>query len=816
MTQPFTIYVMQSAHTDIGYTHPQEQLEDMYLEYYDRVLDLCRETEGISEEHRFKWTCETFWQVRHYLAHRPEREAEFLQYVRRGQIEITALYAHFTDLIDADAYRQSVALAIEYCKRHSLPLRTAMHCDVNGWPWAVADILAEYDIPYFVSHLNLDMGTDPLGSRGSLNYEMSHNWARYLRPDAPFRIPQAFRWQGPQGGSVLHWLSDQYLLGNVLGLSGKKGFHAEKTRYFTETDRDSADDLYAIAQREVPLYVERLRAHNYALDALLISTGGFFVDNAPPDTRWYQIIERWNREHNDIRLRTATIGEWFADLPKHMHGEYPTYQVAWPDSWAHGLGSCTARVAQVRRSQRRRADISALVAQRPSPKASAYLEKALEQERMALEHTFGAWSTTKRPTSWLNNFEQNVKELFFHRSELYLNEAAGAALRTGPKSGSSGPTLYAGSAVRPDGSYLVHFTSEELHPDPMQQVLRAGNGQSYAFQRENTELAQFVSRVALTSETLASFELVDTPAPTNQHKPTFRVTQNGHFMQVETGAWRMLIDAETGSVRSLYELATGHEWVEEQHRYGFGQLVYERVVHPWGWKAVGNEQRFMALDVANEELKRSYPDVPVFERSTVTISSEPVITGGAVFDEIKFSSSSALFGPVQLAWCFYRELPLVELVIDWDKPWSDLPEAAYVAFPFADQQMQLDLETGGGFFRPGSHESGGQLPGTCSSYYTVQRAARISRRDGAKGFWLPLDAPLVMTNELNFNRWETEPWQWNGFLASMPVNHYWHTNFPTSQRGPFRLRYRFISQQGFASEEQAIEAVMPIEALGWH
>jgi hypothetical protein len=73
-----------------------------------------------------------------------------------------------------------------------------------------------------------------------------------------------------------------------------------------------------------------------------------------------------------------------------------------------------------------------------------------------------------------------------------------------------------------------------------------------------------------------------------------------------------------------------------------------------------------------------------------------------------------------------------------------------------------------------------------------------------------------MTNELNYNRWETEPWNWNGFLASMPVNHYWHTNFPVSQQGPFRLRYRLLSAAGMASQEQAIQLAQPVEALGWH
>lgn len=815
MAQPFTLYVMQSAHTDIGYTHPQEQLREMYVEYYDRVLEFCRQTANEPEEHRFKWTCETFWQVQHYLNERPEREEEFLRYVRSGQIEITALYAHFTDLIDEDAYRRGLQLAVEYCKKHDLPLRTAMHCDVNGWPWAVADLLAEYKIPYFISHLNLDMGTDPLGERGSLPYEMLRtHWPEDLRPDAPFRIPKAFWWQGPQGGQVLHWLNDIYLLGNTLGLSSSKGFHEDKARYFTETDDNSLDDLYAIAQREVPLYIEQLRAHGYPYNAIIISSGGFFIDNSPPDARWCQVIERWNREHDEIRLRTATVSEWFSALPTHGSQDYPSYQVAWPDSWAHGLGSCTARVAQIRRSQRRRADVEALVKQANTPRASAYFARSLEEERLALEHTFGAWSTTRRPTSWLNNFEQNVKELFFHRSELYLNEAAGAALHTGPRVKDRPPTLYAGGGAREAGEYLLHFTSEELLPDPSSQVLRARDGQHYAFQRENDELAQFVAMVPLPARELSSFELVTGQAA---EKPMhFQMERQEEMLLIETVAWQARLDLRTGSLRSLLERASGQEWVNGAHEYGFGQLVHERVIHPWGWRAVGNEQRFLALGVASEKLKQSYPEGAVFSRETVEIEGEPIVVRGAIFTEVRLQARQASFGQVQVGWRFYHHLPMLELVLDWDKPWSKAPEAGYVAFPFSAEQASLDLETGGGFFRPGSHESGGQLPGTCSSYYTIQRAARIQGARGMRGWWLPLDAPLVMTNELNYNRWETEPWNWNGFLASMPVNHYWHTNFPVSQQGPFRLRYRLVSAQSGSSEELAIQAAQPVEALGWH
>jgi hypothetical protein len=170
---------------------------------------------------------------------------------------------------------------------------------------------------------------------------------------------------------------------------------------------------------------------------------------------------------------------------------------------------------------------------------------------------------------------------------------------------------------------------------------------------------------------------------------------------------------------------------------------------------------------------------------------------------------------VRVSWRWYHALPLIELVIAWDKRWNDLPEAAYVAFPFAVSSGELELETGNAFFRPGSHEAGGQLPGTCPHYYTVQRAAQITTQEGARGFWLPLDAPLVMTNAINFNYFSPEPWKWNGFLASMPVNNYWSMNFPTNQRGHLRLRYRFLSQHAFADPEQAIQAAQPVEMLGW-
>ena len=817
-TRNFTFYVMQSAHTDIGYTHPQEQIALMYLEHYDRVLELCRQTEGAAEAERFKWTCDTFWQVRHYLKHRPERETEFLRYVRAGQIELMAGYLHFTDLIDPDAYRRSLRLAVDYCKAHDVPLRSLLHADINGWPWAIADILAEFDIPYFMSHVHVDSGTDPLGKRGSVHYHWTLEWGDALRPDVPVRTPQAFWWEGPQGGRVLHFLNEHYHMGNALGLSSTHMFGADKTRYFLETDRMTVDEICAIAQRELPRYVDRLRADGYAHDSLLVGTGGFYVDNAPPDDRWRQVIARWNAEHDGIVLRTSTPSEWLDHLAAQNTDAWPRYKVAWPDHWAHGLGSSAARMAQARRTQRRRADASATVAESKSKAASDALDIALEQERFALEHTFDAWSTTARPAAAANHFQQIAKEMTFHRAEMYYDEAIGAALRASTASSPDGQArLYVRAADgEADATRSVHFDGGDARLDPEAQELEAEDGRRTAFQRDRDDLPHFVAAIAPARAGLNAFKVVSARAPAHDGDMS--------GVALESDAWRMEVDPATGCLISLRDRA-GVEWVNPGGVYGFGQLVHEAVVHPLGRAATSNVGRLVALGSADEKMMARWSDVPVYERTTPNRVEARGVVRGPVFDALTFEVSSERLGQARASWRLYHAVPIIEFAIEWDKRWCDLPEAAYVAFPFSDAATGLEMETSGGFFRPGSHASGGQLPGTCSSYYTVQRAARISTDGGAAApdaasgragiAWLPVDAPLVMLNAIDYNRWETEPYAWNGFLASMPVNHYWHTNFPISQRGSIHLRYRFAGLPVRGDIERAIQAALPQAALGW-
>jgi hypothetical protein len=797
---------MQSAHNDIGYTHPREQIMRMYLDHYDRVLDLCRATAAAPEEQRFKWTCEVAWQVQHYLQARPERLAEFVHYAQTGRIELTAAYLHFTDLIDADLYDRSLQWAVDFAAAHHLPLRSAIHSDINGWPWAVADLLAARQIPFFCSHVHIDSATDPLGQRGSAQYLWLIDMPAEFRADVPFRIPQAFWWEGPRGGRVLHWLGEHYLLGNVLGLSSFTPFHAEKTRYFTATDHLTVDDMYARAQEEVPRYISRLREAGYPHAALLLSTGGFYTDNSAPDDRWCGVVERWNREHDDIRLRTATVGDWYEWLLAHA-GDLPVRRVAWPDHWAHGLGSATARIAQERQTQRRRAGVRALAAMAASEPCRQLLSSALDQEQMALEHTFNAFCSESRPGATVNAYETAAKELTFHRAAYDLDEAAQTALRSVHQPVTD-PVLYL-YHTGDDGAYSVQFGPGDQRLDPAAQCLVDAAGARYRFQQDNAPGMDpgYVSVLPLAGQGLHAFRLVAEAGLVER-----KANQGRDSLTLASQWWELGVDPERGGLARLVDRATGQQWVDNANRWAFGQLVHERVVHPAGRQAVGNLARWIALDMASEQARRRLAPGPIVTHLTPTPLGEPRREHGPVYDSIALGGDLGSLGPVCATWRVYHAMPLVELLIDWRKEWCPQPEAAYVAFPFAAAGGDLLLETGGGIFRPGSHAAGGQLPGTCSSYYTVQRGAYLAAAGGALA-WLPVDAPLVMPNRIDYNNWETGEWQWNGFLASMPVNHYWHTNFPMSQRGPLVLRYRIVPALGAA--DSALQAGTPLHAIGW-
>src|SRR5579875_490011 len=122
-----TVYFFQHTHTDIGYTHPQEEIAEQQAANIARALDYCRRTDDRSPESRFAWTVETGWTLARFWERADEAErARFAHYTRLGRVQITAGYFHLTQLAPPELLVRSLEPTLAIAQACGAPIDTAM------------------------------------------------------------------------------------------------------------------------------------------------------------------------------------------------------------------------------------------------------------------------------------------------------------------------------------------------------------------------------------------------------------------------------------------------------------------------------------------------------------------------------------------------------------------------------------------------------------------------------------------------------------------------------------------------------------------
>ena len=150
------------SHTDYGFTDHPAVCRDMQRRYLDIALDTALATRRLPEEARFHWTAETtvavgeWWQ-----AASPARRKQFLQAIRAGQIEVTALPLNATPFLDRNHWQVMAHWLPEELWREFKP-QTAVQNDVNGFPRAGASAILDRGVRYLFTGINDDSGGAPL------------------------------------------------------------------------------------------------------------------------------------------------------------------------------------------------------------------------------------------------------------------------------------------------------------------------------------------------------------------------------------------------------------------------------------------------------------------------------------------------------------------------------------------------------------------------------------------------------------------------------------------------------------------------------
>jgi len=383
----WTIYLVPHSHVDIGYTDRQDVVEKKHWRYLQEAMDLAAKTASYPPGAEFKWDCESSWGVDSYFGMAgPAERKRFLSALRRGEIEIGALFANeLTGICSREELFRMTRWAREFRRKYGLRLDTALITDVPGWTWGIVPALARSGVKY------LSCGPNRMARIG---YTLSR-WG-----DRPFW------WISPSGRErILCWVAGQ----------GYSWFHHDGS---LRTDKTFH-------------YLEKLRSRGYPYDMIQVryTTGG---DNGPPNPTLPDQVRKWNEKYAYPRYVLATAGETMRAFEKKYGKRIPSFRGDFTPYWEDGAASTARETALNRETREILVSGEALWAMlRPASYPAKAYWSAWRYALLFDEHTWGAWCSVSKPDSPFTKEQWTRKKLYGSRAHFLARSLELQALRSG-------------------------------------------------------------------------------------------------------------------------------------------------------------------------------------------------------------------------------------------------------------------------------------------------------------------------------------------------------------------------------------------------
>jgi alpha-mannosidase len=750
------------THHDLGYTDTIENVLNRYDGFYDDVLRFCAETEDWPEESKYRYTCEGTWSLQHYLENRPPKQADkFAKYVAEGRIEIGALFG--TEIDALCGHEELVRLmypSFRLGRRLGGSIRTGSITDVPGLSWGLPTVLAGAGVKYFFA------GLPTYFEWGRNDIHTFWDEEAILRKGRP----DAFRWQGPDGGSVLVYYQSSY--GFFRGVTGPHSYQ--------EVMDTIPGRLADMERRGSPFDVVRY-IHNG-------------VDNYPPDVEISHIAREWNSRWAYPKLVVATNTMFFEQLESQC-ADVRTFRGELPHTDYVVGAISTARETSINRLTHERlqtaekaATIASIVSDYDYP--ADKIRTAYDNMLLYDEHTWGK----DYPAGELQDWSWNEKSQFAYKAAGLTKSVASPALET----------IAGKIALNERGRHIVVFNplcfertdivnvtrfgadepfelvDEETGRAVPHQVIRLEGPQApvpYAAYRhargqfENHELFDLVFVAeAVPPVGYKTYRIVRRQEPGAPPVTGLSITQN----TIENRFFKVTLDPRSGGISSIYDKKLSREIVDSNAPHRLNELVARRV------------QTGRLEGPKNIEIRKG--------------QSGPVCASLVVRSDAP--GCPQLTQEITL----YDNLPRIDLASRVLKDSTPLLEI-YFAFPFKLNKPDFRFEGSNSVIEPWRD----QFPGSNTNYYTVQHWADVS--DGRVGITLsPVDSHLLEFGGLwpcyvsQAHHGVTPPDFGRDFVKrdevttahmyAFVMDSNFRTNFQPVQQGDMLFRYSIATHQG--------------------
>ena len=731
-----TIFLVQHVHTDIGYTKPQTEILTEHLRYIDYALDFCDATADYPDDARFRWTCEASWAVDEWLKVRPKEQVDrFLEYVRQGRIEVTAMYFNMSELSGEGNYRYFLE-PVKRFRELGIPVKTAMQDDVNGVAWCLADYLPEAGIRY------LSMGSNA------------------TRSVVPFDLPTVYRWESPSGNSMISYRCDHYHTGNYWGID--KG----------DIDKFS-ENVFA--------YLGKLRDGGYPYPLVAVQYSGFWTDNSPPNLAESDLIRTWNEKYASPKLRSATVSEFISLIDKEYGSSLPVYRAAFPDYWTDGFGSAARETAASRKTQ---SDAGVVEGMLSMALLGGDREAAGYGDRMDLirknllfydEHTFGASESISDP--FCENSEVQWAEKGSYVWDALKNTRMMYETAAGRLQGNLYRTIYPTVTffntlgVKRSAPCTIFIDNTLVSPGTAFELV-GPDGTSLAVQQE-AEMREG-RYFTIWAEDIPAMGYKTFEIRLGQGSAHIPESSEWDGLALENDYYRIEFDKVKGGIRSLYDKQIGKELIDKDASWNLGECIYETLQ---GDRWQMNDLKFDKYD------RRGFDSVKYSGT-----------TAGDLFTTVSFEGSlegcDKDYG-VRVDVKLHHKVKRIDLCYRLKRLPETDPSGIYVAFPFEVPGGKLAFDVPGGLLIAGEN----QIPSTTAAWNTVQSFVSARNKDMQVLVSTP-DVPLWMMGELMNDPFRKDHVHDKAHCFSWVMNNYWFTNFRASQEGEFRWNYAITSLPG--------------------
>ena len=634
--------------------------------YIDFALDYCDQTDNLPDDAKFRWTCESAWVVKEYLATRPMAQIERLKKrIAEGRIEVTGMFCNMAETSDEDLMTDFL-LPMKAVLDAGIPVKTVMQNDVNGIAWCLPDYFKNTGVKY----LNMGINSD--------------------RSILPFDMPTLFWWKAPSGEKLLAFRADHYMTGNFMGFESK-----------------------AISPERLLEHLADLNAKKFPVDKFAIQFSGYFTDNAPPSTNACQLVKAWNEKYEMPKLRLAVTSEFFDYVEKNFADKLPVYQKAWLDWWTDGAGSSSRETAEIRKTQNLKQVDEGLFAMvslnggELNPGIADKINHIAENAIFYDEHTFGADESISHPFSentarqWLQKGAYAWEAV---KMQTLLHEEALARFQPFLKKAGF-PVIHVINSLGWMRSGTVNlFVDYEVFPvTKVVKVIDLSTGGEVPLQllRKRSEGAYWAMDVkdipALGVKTL-KIEVTD--------KPAGQEIQSVQKDVMENKFYRLSFDKVTGAIWSLFDKELNRELIDSQNPWKLGQAIHETLPRR-------NKYDLTHTSVSDVKIEPGQ-NGEVWE--SLKISCEL-----AGLEPAKDKSPKGLELEIRL----YKNEKKIEFRYVAHKQIITTPEATYIAFPFTLPDSRIVFETIGGTLSPG-----GQIPGSSSDWNAAQNFVAVRGKAG--------------------------------------------------------------------------------------